>query len=254
MGAKNTTLRNFNLISYNCDLFCYNFIRYNELLKFIKNIDEDYVICLQGISDNKTFNKLLEDLKSIQSYNKIIPSLYNNKNIDIIKKNGLCIISSIKFYDYYFNNITFKSSIYNLLNNSGYIKCSINIDNYKLNIYNINFDKSDNIIKNDLISKNLLILIENIIRNHKNNNIYYITGNFDIIINNNIKSIKIINLFNDYQKNIINLVNSYNNILLLLDKSLYKTKNLEILKNNLNIRIRTDICISQYYPIQIRIK
>jgi hypothetical protein len=254
MGAKNTTLRNFNLISYNCDLFCYNFIRYNELLKFIKNIDEDYVICLQGISDNKTFNKLLEDLKSIQSYNKIIPSLYNNKNIDIIKKNGLCIISSIKFYDYYFNNITFKSSIYNLLNNSGYIKCSININSYKLNIYNINIDKSKNIIKNELISKNLLILIENIIRNHKNNNIYYITGNFNIIINNNIKSIKIINLFNDYQKNIINLVNSYNNILLLLDKSLYKTKNLEILKNNLNIRIRTDICISQYYPIQIRIK
>ena len=257
MGTKNSTMKNINLISYNCDLFCYNFIRYNELIKFIKNIEEDYVICLQGITDNESFNKLLDDLKSIQSYNKIIPSSYNCKDIEIIKKSGLCIISSLKFTDYNFKNIRFNSSIYNLFNNSGFIKCSIPIDNYKVNIYNINIDKSENIIKNQLITKNLLNLINDIISNHKNNNIYYITGNFDIVVNKNeTNSLKIINLFTDYKTNIINLVNSYNNILVFLDKRLYDIENLnnEIYKNNINIIVRTDICISEYYPIQIRIK
>ena len=101
MGTQNSKI-DISLISYNCDLFCYNFIRYNELLKFIKNIDNNYVLCLQGINDEKSFNKLLLDLKSIQTYNKIIPSVYNNKSIKYIKKSGLCIISSIKFEEYYY--------------------------------------------------------------------------------------------------------------------------------------------------------
>ena len=254
MGTQNSKI-DITLISYNCDLFCYNFIRYNELLKFIKNIDNNYVICLQGINDEKSFNKLLLDLKSIQTYNKIIPSVFNNKNFEYIKKSGLCIISSIKVEDYYYRNIRFDSSLNNFFNNSGYIKCKLILDDYKFNIINININKTNNIIKNEQINKNLIKLINEIIKNHETNNIYYITGNFNILVKNN-NSLKIINLFEDYKNNIINLVNSYNNILLFLDKRFYNIKylNSQISKKNINIRIRTDICISEYYPIQITIK
>ena len=257
MGAKNTKSNNITIISYNCDLFCYNYIRYNELIKFIKNVKDDYIICLQGIKDDKTYNLLQDELVSIQSYNKIIPSVYNNNNLELIKNNGLCIISSFKIINYEFDKINFESCINNLFNN-GYIKCIINVNNYNLCIYNINIENSNNNIvnTNKAINDRLLLLIDEIASTYKSNYIYYITGNFNLSIQNkNIESIELFNIFEKYKKNITNF-DMYKNIYLLIDKRLFNILDFDkhILSNDIKIRIRTDICISSYFPIEINIK
>jgi len=270
--TKNETC--LKIITYNVDLYSYSFIRYTQLLKFINSFKKNYIICLQGITNDKSYNKLIEDLKINFKFNSIYPSIINNIHKDNIQKSGLIIISDQSIIDYNFYQLPNKNSIKNINTNCGYIKINFNIDNNIFSIYNSQLISNYSGIINysSIRIDQLKIIFNEIIKNIKNNkkhnkkHINLIVGSMNINDKelNFLESKKVYNLYKHLNKDIINYnkLNSDNSeyIFIFIDKidshynSLKKTLvELYDIKTS-NIRIRSDIKVSQYYPVEIRIK
>jgi hypothetical protein len=194
MGKNHSKIENNDIyiITYNCQIKYFSNYKSNRLLNYILNFkNNNFVLCLQGLYDNKTLT-YIED---------------NIEKINIIKpdhENGLVVFST---YDIiYPEHILFEIIENNIFKgNKGFTSFNIGINNNLISIYNTELqeDIHNNLCLNNIRLKQISEILVFIAKKKKEEThlkLHIIVG---ALYMNHIKSSKLHDVMSLFQKNII---------------------------------------------------